>query len=244
MITHDDSLADSVALLALGVLPESEAQAVAAHVRDCAECRSLYNDLRGAADTIGYAAEATRGELDDLRSARLKSRVMSSIREEIPALTTPSQITTRPATTVRPAQKQDAAQLAALQARAEAGDSVASAARARTRELDARLAELVAPGSKQFAIPGGEVVTSGGHVLIALRHAPVLPAGKVYQAWTLARGAKGVAPSITFAPNANGLTVIELPEASANLAAVAVSVEPTGGSKAPTSTPTFVRKLS
>jgi hypothetical protein len=67
--------------------------------------------------------------------------------------------------------------------------------------------------------------------------------GKVYQAWVQRRGARGVAPSVTFVPR-SGLTLVELPESADGLAAVAVSVEPEGGSKAPTSTPAFVRSLT
>jgi hypothetical protein len=271
MMMHDDALAESVALLALGVLPEIEAQNVAAHVSACAECGATYADLRGVSDLIGYAAEATPGVLDDLRAARLKSRVMSAVREDVapdaPSRVPAASLRARSTTpwfaylsaaaaivlailvgvddqALRSASKKDSAQIADLQAHADAAASVAAAARARSRALSLRLAELTAPDSKHFAVPGGEVITTGGHVLIALRDAPALPAGKVYQAWTLARGAKTVAPSITFAPDASGLTVIQLPEGSTNLVAVALSVEPAGGSKAPTSVPKFVRPLS
>jgi hypothetical protein len=146
--------------------------------------------------------------------------------------------------TLRSAKARDSAQLAFLQERAETEASVAAAARSRVRDLDERLGQVTAPGSKHFAVNGGEVLTAGDRVIIALRHAPALPPGKVYQAWTLRRGAKNMAPSITFKPDAGGVTVIELPEAAADLVVVAVSVEPAGGSKAPTSAPTFVRKLS
>lgn len=46
----------------------------------------------------------------------------------------------------------------------------------------------------------------------------------VYQAWTLAKGAKTVQPSMTFIPDVR-------------TALVAVSVEPTGGSERPTTKP-------
>lgn len=245
MIAHGDELYDAIALLALGTLPQAEATALAAHVRDCAYCRRTYAELRGAADAVGYAAELAPGELDDVTAARLKSRVMNAVRR-------PAVPPERPAPwlayvaaaaalllaalagfddlALRSASGRDAARIAALQERADAEAG--------------RVAQLVAPGSKHFEVPGGEVVTSGGRVLIAMRHMPPPPPGRVYQAWTLARGAKGVAPSVTFVPDASGLVLIELPEGAAGLAAVAVSLEPAGGSKAPTSPPAFVRKLS
>ena len=52
-----------------------------------------------------------------------------------------------------------------------------------------------------------------------------------------------MAPSLTFTPSQNGLTLVPLPEAAAGLAAVAVSVEPQGGSRQPTTKPAFVQPL-
>ena len=114
----------------------------------------------------------------------------------------------------------------------------------RNGTLDGALAELAAPDSKRFPVPGGEVITRNGTVIVALHDLAPPPHGKVYQAWTLANGAKAVAPSLTFSPDAGGVAFIKLPQSATNLAAVAVSIEPAGGSKAPTSKPKFIRKLS
>ena len=114
----------------------------------------------------------------------------------------------------------------------------------RNGTLDGALAELASPDSKRFPVPGGQVITHNGRVIVALRDLAPPPRGKVYQAWTLANGAKAVAPSRTFTPDSGGVAFIVLPQSAANLAAVAVSIEPAGGSKAPTSKPKFIRKLS
>jgi anti-sigma-K factor RskA len=269
-MTHDDAFLDSVAVLALGALPPVEANDVAAHVRTCAECRALYRDLRGAADLVGYAAELAPGRLDEHTAARMKSRVMRAVRGENGTASPTTIPTAGPATARRPRtawyatlaaaaavalavitgldnlalRSRDAARIASLEAQTSAQARLAAQERARARALDARLAEVLAPNSKHFSVPGGEVVASRGKLVIALQHLPALPAGKVYQAWTLPRGAKTVAPSVTFSPDARGTALVELPEAAASTAAVAVSVEPAGGSKAPTSKPTFVRPLS
>jgi anti-sigma-K factor RskA len=79
---------------------------------------------------------------------------------------------------------------------------------------------------------------------LTLAKLPPLPRGKVYQAWTLPKGAKAVQPSLTFSPNADGVAVVALPVDASKVGAVAVSVEPEGGSKTPTTTPTFVRPIS
>ena len=66
---------------------------------------------------------------------------------------------------------------------------------------------------------------------------PKAAPGHVYQAWTLAKGAKRVAPSVTFEPGGDGIAFVRLPEEATTLAAVAVSVEPAGGSQQPTTKP-------
>ena len=81
------------------------------------------------------------------------------------------------------------------------------------------------------------MLTHGPRLYIAMHDMPMPPRGKVYQAWTLAKGAKTVAPSKTFMPATTGMTVVRLPEAATTLAAVAVSIEPEGGSRQPTSKP-------
>ena len=250
MAGHDDDFLDLVAVLALGALPESEARRAIAHLATCDQCRSLYAELRPASDFVGYSAEATA--LDELTSARMKARIMGVVRGEQKA----------PAVRRTPATGWLAAAAAAIVAVAIGADdystherSAQDATRLRdaVAQLDAsrsdrdaaqsRLAQLLGPGSKHFAVPQGEVVTSAGRVFIAIKIA-ALPQGKVYQAWTLSKGAKAVAPSVTFSPAASGVAFVELPVDATGLAAVAVSVEPAGGSRAPTSTPTFIRKLS
>jgi len=99
------------------------------------------------------------------------------------------------------------------------------------------LADMMAPDSKRMPFTHGEVLMHGQRLYIAMHNMPMPPRGKVYQAWTLAKGAKKVAPSMTFMPGAGGMTVVRLPDAATTLAAVAVSIEPEGGSQQPTSKP-------
>src|SRR5665213_2224766 len=105
------------------------------------------------------------------------------------------------------------------------------------------LTDLSASDAKRYTVAYGTVVTRGAHVYLALTSLPPLTRGKVYQAWTLARGAKTVAPSVVFTPSENGLTLVPLRADARSLAAVAVSVEPEGGSRQPTTKPTFVQPL-
>jgi hypothetical protein len=265
MTVQDDAFLDSVAVFALGALPDAEARDVAAHLRDCPTCRAEYTELRSAANAVGYAAEARPGEIDDVTARRMKSNVMRAVRGDAVAPAAALPVAKRPAPwpyyaaaaalvaailtglqtiSLRSANDAQNERIAADSREIASRTTALGVAEKRAADLDVRLGKIVAPGARHFAVANGEVIEANGKILIAFSRLAAPPAGKVYQAWTLTRGAKTVAPSITFAPDASGVTVIELPGSAANLAAVAVSVEPSGGSKTPTSTPTFVRALS
>jgi len=258
MNEREDAFSESIATYALGALPANEAAEVAAHVASCAACRAEYEDLRDVASFVGFSAESS--ELDELTSARMKSRVMSAVRTD--AASQGSTIVQPSRAAARQANPWFAYGLAAAAVvfavfssiddaglRSRVADQAQTIAALQSQNTDAtalerRLALAAAPGSKRFPVANGEVIESNGHILIALSGFPAAPSGKVYQAWTLARGAKAVAPSVTFTTDATGHALVELPESAANLVAVAVSAEPPGGSKAPTSKPNFIRTLS
>jgi hypothetical protein len=234
---HDDAWLDDVAVLALGALPAAEARRVAAHVSGCADCTREYAELRGAADALGYGAAAP---LDEVQSARLKARVMRAVRGENGSAAPPA----RARNAALPWGLAAAAAIAALAFGLQSANLRSQVAALQSQRAQiAVLQRTVAPGSRHFAVAGGEIVTSGGRLLLALR-VPAAPPGKVYQAWTLRAGAKTMTPSVTFQPDASGLAVVELPESAAGVSVVAVSVEPEGGSRAPTSKPVLVRKIS
>lgn len=105
------------------------------------------------------------------------------------------------------------------------------------------ISEIMSTESKHYTGVDGEVVTHGGKLYVAMHDLPAPPKGKVYQAWTLARGAKDMAPSVTFVPDSRGVAIVSLPVDARLTNAVAVSVEPEGGSKAPTTKPVLVVPL-
>jgi hypothetical protein len=212
---YSDEFTDLVAVLALGALPEAEAERVAAHLTTCDRCRALYAELRPAADFVGYSEEAS-AKLDEVTSARMKARLMRAVRGEE---------SVAPEVRRKPSFGWLAAVAAAIVAVAIGADDIAvrdradrtsvaernalaaqqtqvAALQSESRVSQAHLVALLGPGGKHFAVPQGEVVTNARRVFIALRLA-ALPPGKTYQAWTLAKGAKAVAPSVTFSPAAS-----------------------------------------
>jgi len=248
-----EAMLDLVAVAALGSLPADDLRIVTLHLATCAECRAEYDALRPAADAVGLIAEEP---IDTLRSARMKKRLLAAIgpaggvrRGSSPSgliwsssLVAAAAVVFALVSTVQDIRlRSDLAN--AQRTTAQLQTRVAETQRTNENERD-MLADLFAANAKRYTVPNGEVVASGSHVYFALRALPALPKGKVYQAWTLAKGAKTVAPSVTFTPNATGSAIVQLPANATSLAAVALSVEPEGGSKAPTSKPTFIQPLS
>ena len=232
MTTHDEML-DSVAAYALGTLPPAEASAVAAHLETCERCREEYRFLRPAVTALAYSAEACADQERGATAASplLKARIMKQVRSESAAARSPR---------VWPAYAVAAAAILVaittglldLSLNAQLGrDRAQSAAQA---EL---LADLTAPGAQRHPFRGGEVTTNGNRLLLTMHGLPKPAPGHVYQAWTLAKNSKKMAPSVTFEPGYSGVTVVRLPQEATTLAAVAVSVEPAGGSKQPTTKP-------
>lgn len=244
---------DEVAVYALGTLPPAEARRVRAHIASCAECRDEYSRLRSTASLVGLSAESA-GDARSCPSALLKPRIMNAIAK---------QTVRQPAAGPKmwPAYLVAAACLAIAIVSSMANISIANQNRQMKAELSrstdetkklaqtltqtrTTLADLLGTDAKRYDLSGGQIVTRGSRVYIAMRSLPQPPHGKVYQAWTLAKGAKKVAPSYTFVPDANGVAVVALPVDARSTAAVAISVEPEGGSKQPTSKPIAIVPLT
>ncbi len=232
MSSHEEML-DAVAAYALGALPPYEASAVMEHLRDCAECRAEYRLLQPAVTAVAYSAEACADAAAGaaVASPLLKARIMKHVRGEV----------RRPR--VSRSWPAYAAAAACLALAIVAGlfdlslNDRLNREHAQVVEQNQTIADFMAPDSQRHPFGHGEVLMHGQRLYIAMHDMPMPPHGKVYQAWTLTKGAKTVAPSKTFMPAPTGMTVVRLPEAATTLAAVAVSIEPAGGSQQPTSKP-------
>ncbi len=235
MMSHDELL-DNIAAYALGLLSPAEAESVVRHMQTCEECLEEYRFLHPAVTAVAYSAESV-AEVSPL----LKARVMRHVRAEA----------RRSRPQIWPAYAIAAACLAIaiftaftnhslndqLNRDREQAAAQLNRERAQAAAQALTIADLSAPDSQRHRFARGEVVTHGTHLYIALRDLPAPPGGHVYQAWTLPKASKTMAPSVTFEPSESGATVVRLPEAATGVVAVAVSVEPEGGSKQPTTKP-------
>jgi anti-sigma-K factor RskA len=250
---HQEAMLDDVAVYALGALAPRDAQRVREHMAACPQCRDEYARLKMTAASVGFSAQTT-ADAADCPSTLLRPRIMREVRASLEH-GRPERPPVWPAYLV-------AAACLALAVTSWIGDialnnqlrqAQSQVARSTQRstvlardlaESRSTLSDLLSSDAKRYAITGGEVVTRGDRLYIAMHELPAPPRGKVYQAWTLAKGAKKVAPSLTFVPDARGVAVVTVPVDARDTAAVAISVEPEGGSKQPSTTPIALVKLT
>lgn len=237
MNAHDEML-DNIAVYALGALPPDEARAVALHMQTCAECREEYDALRPAVTAMVSSAqvddEACPGPL-------LKARIMREVRA---SLATPPEA-------ARPQRPQPWISLAASLVFVVGAAYVTYATFRSQAHHDAAvialqqqaLADVTASDAKRYTFGHGMVFVRGTHLYVTMPNMPMPPKGMVYQAWTLPKGSKKMAPSTTFMPSERDETIVRLPQSANGVTAVAVSVEPEGGSLQPTSKPIAVAVL-
>lgn len=263
MNSHDDML-DSVALYALGALPPGDAAQIRAHLAQCAACREEYRLLQPAVDAVALSAEACADSASGavVPSPRIKERIMRRVhREAVPQgrANIAEMRAVRPI--VWPAYAVAAAFFAFALVMSVVNISLSEQVRRSRSELvqinghaaalertlasqQTEIQDLISPDAIRYPVDGGEVIRRGSRLYIAVTALPPAPKGKVYQVWTQRQGATRMTPSVTFVPNNRGVAVIPVPVDASLVAAVAVSIEPDGGSRQPTSTPTFVVTLS
>ena len=115
----------------------------------------------------------------------------------------------------------------------------------RSEQLARNIAAVIADPSHRTVtkqLPGGatgSLVTAGGHAVLLVNDMPTPPAGHTYQLWLMAPG--NVRPAGLASPKTGTLQAYL--DSLDGAAQVGVSVEPSGGSKQPTTTPILVFDL-
>jgi hypothetical protein len=99
------------------------------------------------------------------------------------------------------------------------------------------LFDMLDSRTKHYAIGNGEVLTRGGRIDLALHELAEPTRGHVYQVWTRPLGSAKFLPSPTFLPDARGIALILVPADARATSEIAVTIEPDGGSKQPTTKP-------
>jgi anti-sigma-K factor RskA len=106
------------------------------------------------------------------------------------------------------------------------------------------VADLMDENAQRFDIPGGQIVRVRDHLYVTMHDLAQPPRGKVYEAWIMPKTGTTLQPSLTFVPDSHGVAVVAVSSDAKDVAAIEISVEPDGGSKAPTSKPLVVEQLN
>ncbi len=238
---HADML-DEVAVYVLGTLPEDESERVRRHIESCSDCRAEYEALLPVVGALARVAEAPAGAAigSTDASSLLKARIMREVRPSKRNTALPAYLVAAACAVIALGFGWETLTLGKQLHNVQ--ESYSSIARAHTNDESA-LADLVSARAKRYIVPGGEIVKSNNRIYIAMSHMPKPPAGKVYQAWTQPHGSKTMVPGLTFVPNDRGVAIVRVSSDASALHAVAVSIEPPGGSKAPTTSPVVVEVL-
>lgn len=242
MIDHD-GIREEVAVYALGSLPSVDAARVRVHLLDCPECTLEYQGYVGVTGILAREAQS-------IAPVAIKERLMERIRGSAlkrPTLLWPAYLVAAAAFALA-----IISSVADLSLEGRLHTTAARLAESRQRahslatEVDSQrrmLADL-AGNAARIALRNGEVIVGRSALYLDLQHLPAPPHGHIYQAWMLKRGETRMQPSSLFAPDHHGNAFVALPvNATADVAVVAVSIEPRHGSLQPTTAPVLVAHL-
>ncbi len=217
---HTDEMLELASLCALDALNRDERATALVHIRECSVCADEY--AAALAATGGLAAAAA-----EQPPAALRARVLG-------AATARSQ-TSAPVSIFRRKRF-----YAAIVAVAAAIAALIIFGTPSNREQSWAIQCL--PGATACSA-SGRVIAADGVLRLEAIGLSALPPGKVYQAWIIQPGGKPV-PEPTFEADARGHGAATLPGGQPKGTLLAVTVEPAGGSKAPTTKPFIAATLN
>jgi anti-sigma-K factor RskA len=239
---------ENVGAYLLGALPELERQAFERHIERCGDCRSEVERLRPAVEALPRAATPLTPP------PRLKTALMQVVEREAGARALPAS-EEAPAPPRRPARR---ARLTGLltprpRLRPTAAWATAGLLLAVGAAAGFALAEELGDGGSQRLtaqvderrLPRASarlVVAEDGRTAVLQTNAmPVLKKGSVYQVWLQRDGE--VIPQSLFQVGPGGQGAGAVTDALEGAAAVMVTREPAGGSRAPTEKPVLAVEL-
>jgi hypothetical protein len=238
---NHEELRDHYELYALGAAEEPERGEIREHLsRGCEVCMTEMKRARELSALIGATVVAPAP------SPKLRRRILASVGKEqrrfgwapFLGLATALALFAAFYFSAREHQMAEQALVTREQMRQQAIDLT---------RLNEAFAILSGPSTTEVSFGQGTkgkvyVDRSRGVVLIA-SNLPPAPAGKVYEMWTIAKGANPV-PAGLFQPDASGNAFhLQRGPVEANVGVVAVTVENEGGAQAPTSTPIIAAAL-
>ena len=244
-MVHDD-YKEMIPARALSALDAAEERALNEHLENCAECRKELEDWQATAATLALASDPVEP------SPKVRERILSEVRKDrsstpevIPFKAPPRNIWSSFGTL---------GAIAAVVLFTALSIGLAVLWRQNQRLVrDKEFVELVnTPGARVSELRGAEPGQSAtaklaydraGRAILMASKLPRVPEGKAYQLWFIV-GDRPPVPGRTFVPDKTGNAILneEIPRDAVDANVFAITVEPTGGSSAPTS-PIYLRSF-
>ena len=247
-MVHED-YKEMIPARALSALDAAEERALNEHLENCDECREELEEWQATAATLSVVADPVEP------SPKVRERILSEVRKE---LATPEVIPFR--STSRNIWRYfgslGAMAAVVLFTALIVGliviwreNRLINEELARTREF---MQLATTPGAKMNVLKGVDLGSGAtaklaydktGHAMLMADNLPSVPRGKAYQLWFIV-GKNPPMPGKTFAPNSAGEGVLtdQMPKEAMDAAIFAITLEPEGGSPAPTS-PIYLRSF-
>jgi anti-sigma-K factor RskA len=234
---------------ALSALDAVEAHALNEHLENCAECRKELDDWQATAATLALTADPVEP------SPAVRERILTEVRKDLaspqvlPFRATPRNIWSSFGSL-------GAMAAVVLLTALIVGLIVLWQQNGRMREELAQSKEFVelvtTPGARVSELKGidlGAGATASlaydqnGHAMLMANKLPRPPQGKAYQLWFIV-GTNPPMPGKTFSPDNTGTGTLkdQMPREAMDSAIFAITMEPEGGSSAPTS-PIYLRSF-
>jgi len=248
-----EQYAEDLALYALGTLQGGERFALERHLQACAHCRTELERLRG---DMALLAVSTSGPRPPARS---KARLLAAIAAEPRRPPVPAHKRRAWWTALEWAATAAAVAIILLlvhqnsRLERQIGDLQADSASQARQLTEAKqlLTTLSSPDAARYVLVAGNTppqpqgraiyVASSGTLVFLASNMPKLPSQKVYELWLIPTHGAPI-PAGVFRPDHEGSGAIVKPPLPAGVEAktFAITVEPEGGSAAPTTTPSMV----
>jgi anti-sigma-K factor RskA len=221
---HDETMLDLVAVFALGGIDATtgECAAVREHIAQCEICREEFAIARAATAAIGLSASQTP-------PTHLRDRILSSLPARAMAPITPIRAPRRASWSVPAAIAAGVALAVGLWWNVHRSPAQSWAA-------------ACVPQAAGCHASGSITLVGNARLHVQIAGLAPLPAGRQYQAWLIPPGG-APKPEPAFSADQAGAGAVDIDEAPAKGAIVAITIEPAGGSQAPTSKPFLIAKL-
>jgi anti-sigma-K factor RskA len=244
-MVHED-YKEMIPARALSALDAAEARALNQHLENCAECRKELEDWQATAATLALASDPAEP------SPKVRERILSEVRKDrsstpevIPFKSPPRNVWSSFGTL-------GAIAAVVLFTALSIGLAVLWRQNQRLARENKFVALVNTPGARVSELRGvgpGQGETAklaydrAGRAILMASKLPSVPQGKAYQLWFIV-GDKPPVPGKTFVPDKTGNAILEdeIPRDAVDASVFAITVEPEGGSNAPTS-PIYLRSF-